>query len=205
MQDAGLQVGSGFLVGNLFGIVDAGGGTGLNGVEFIGGLPDKAGRAALQLVHGRLVGSVALGSDEGHHGLGLAQVNAAIQERAPGELAGLRQPCAVTQAQCQHTLAGVSTAVELQLRHVLTGVAAGCAHDHRHAFVNALVAFDHMAVGEHVAGEGRGFGRAKYMQENLFGCITADAHNAHAALAGGRGDGRDGIVGHSSSSSSFFQ
>ena len=205
LLDAGQQVAGGFLFADLLRIVDAGGGSGLDGVKLVGGLPDEAAGTALQLVHGGLVGAVTLGGDEGHHRLGLAEVDAAVEEGAAGEFAGLGKPCAALQALFQHPLAGVAAAVELQLGHVLAGVAAGRAHENGHALVDGLVAVHHVAVGEHMALEGRCLGRAKHPQQHLLGLGAGNAHDAHTALSRRGGNGGNGVMGHSSSSSSFFQ
>ena len=67
----------------------------------------------------------ALGVDEVGHGLGGAQIHAAVQKGALGKLPGQRLPRAEAKALLQHRAEHRGRAVALKLRRVLPGVAVG--------------------------------------------------------------------------------
>jgi hypothetical protein len=132
------------------------------------------------------------------HGLGLREIELAVDEGALRELAGVGQArvrlrgLQGLQAARQQQLQQHRAAVRLQLEHVLAGVAG------RRREVDGQAAVERCAVG---AQEGQQRGRARRERAAADGVdqrrqvAPRRAHDAHRAAAGRGGDGDDRVGG----------
>jgi hypothetical protein len=77
-------------------------------------------------------------ADQQRHGFGLRQIEAAVQERAPCEFAGLGQPCAVRDKSLEESAQECGGAMTRELDDILAGVRAGRSHDDTERFVQPL-------------------------------------------------------------------
>jgi hypothetical protein len=137
-----------------------------------------------------------VGIDQVGHGLGLGQVELAVEKGAQRELARLRQAQvarraefeAARQQQLQHHRA----AVGLQFEHVLAGVGIRRGEEQGQAVV------DRRALGVEegaVVGQARGQGALRDRSRQRRQVAARDAHDADRAAAGRGGDGDDRVVG----------
>ena len=168
----------------------------------VGNFAHEARHAALHLAHGRPGGGLGVRADELHDGLGAAQVDAAVEERTLGELAGIGRACAQLQRAIEHAARGHVAAVALNLGHVLPGIGLRLGHPHGHGLVQRLAArVDGAAVHHPPRLEGAlGAGGAKARAKNPACVAAAEPNDGDSARAPRRGDGRNGIGGHGWSS-----
>ena len=87
-----------------------------------------------------------LRGDQVVHRLRLGQVHPAVQECAPGELAGLGWPGAKRDQRIGHAGQHRAAAVQVEFRRILAGVAAGTGQPHHHALIQ-LGPFAYRAAG----------------------------------------------------------
>ena len=170
--------------------------------------PDLAAEASIQLGARGLRGTVGPRLDQVQHGLGLGQVEAPVEEGAPGELAGLREARAAGEDSLQQAAGRDAAAVALQLDHVFSGVAARGAEDQQHAVVQRLAAARVRETGmERTTGRRgpvrQGLRQPRHAGGDGPGIRPRNAHDGDARGAGGRGHGGDGLAGRVRSCAHF--
>ena len=102
------------------------------------------GQAAFELADGAGQALGALGLNDVHDGLGLSQVEAAVDKGPLGKFAGIGQPRAVAQDQPQDFTQGLAAAVALYFQDILCRIRTGTLHDEKNNFVHrfAVVVYD---------------------------------------------------------------
>ena len=148
---------------------------------------------ARQRAPGRARCRFGAGVDQVGHGLGLGQVELAVEEGALGEFARLGQPQAQRlpglQAARQQQLQQHRAAMGLQLEHVFAGVGMRRRKVQRQALVDGLPSSARNA--SRVAWRGRS-GRPHNASTSGCSAWPGQAHDAHRAAARRGGDGDDG-------------
>lgn len=139
------------------------------------------------------------GGDEVGYGFGLRQVEFAVGEGPPGELAGGGQAAALTQQQGDDLLLYVGRTVARNLYGVFAGEGVGGNEEGGDDVVEGVPLL--VGDGAVVCGIGLGLGkrfavgRAEYAVGDGHGFGAADAYDGDAAATGCGGDGADGILG----------
>ena len=156
---------------------------------------DLAAQQAVQTVEAVTQGLARRRGDEFGHGLGLAQVHAAVDEGPARELAPLRGPCPQTQGRLQDGLHDEGAAVAMDLGHVFPGESARTGHEHGQYIIQrrAFMVQGAPAV-QHPGPEARELCRrgAEHAGKDLPGLRPGDADDADAPRTGSRGYGGDG-------------
>ena len=137
-------------------------------------------------------------ADHQRDGLGLGEIEAAVEECPPGELARRRQPRAAGDDPLRHHPQQRRGAMTRELDDVLARVRARRAHDGAERFVDALVALrvDDADPAKCVRGELRERDRAlEQGTDDRDRVRPADANHPDGALTYRRRDGGDRIVG----------
>ncbi len=151
---------------------------------------------------------IGLRGDEVHHGLGLREVELAVEERALRELAGLRQPRAGLQQEIEQAPRDQQAAMSGKLDHVLARVARRRGEMREQNLVDFVVAVVDRA--EFRAPQLPRAAAAKEPRNDRRGLGSADADERDGALADGRGDRGDRVGGahilsHESHASHYSQ
>lgn len=160
---------------------------------------DAATQRATHLAGGLAGLGECLRVDEVAHGFGLSKVEATGQEGALGELAGLGEARAEGDRAAQEQVENNGRGVCSDFYNVFRGVGVGRGEEGNDGFVDAASFRSGFGVIEDVSeARARGFEWVMEVDElcrNGCGLRTAEAHDAYAAAAGGRGDGGDGVGG----------
>ena len=154
------------------------------------------GESALELVEGGRGSSVSPGADQVEHGLRLHQVEAAIQEGAPGELTGFRRTGARLKDAPQYLAGNRGAAMALDFHHVLTGEAVGRAKNQQQGFIHRPpTRIHHMArnKGKGRTLRGQGTTAAEHRVRNGQALGPRNAHDGDSALSRRGGDGGYGF------------
>ena len=96
------------------------------------------GQSAFELPGGNLRLIERLRVDEVADGLGLSQIDASIQERAHGELAGLGKACSASERHLNHVAEDDRRSVTGNLDHVVGGVGVRLGEEGNDYFVDAI-------------------------------------------------------------------
>ena len=155
-------------------------------------LTDCVGKAARQLVGGDGEGRRGGRGHQVRDGLGLGQVQAAVEECPQGEFARARRTGAGGQQAVQYAAQGNRAAVAAQLGYVLAGVRAWTRHEEQQGLVDQLIVAVEDLHQVRVAGSGVA-GAAGDAARDPQGFRPTDAHHADAAAAGRGRDGGDGV------------
>ena len=102
-----------------------------------------AGQAAAEVRQRGPHGGARLGVDDVGHGGRRVEVHLAVEERAPRELARLREPRAAGQERAHDLARTDGRTVDVQLEHLLAGVAARSGKRNREAPVDGVAALVH--------------------------------------------------------------
>ncbi len=133
------------------------------------------------------------------HRLGLRQVEAPIEERAPGELARLRQPRAVFQQRIQDELGREQSAVAGDLDHVLAREGSRRAHDGDQHLVDDLALTHDLPIVNRMRRRGGRLERGRALGSETFfsdgkRLRAGKPDDRQAAFSQRRGDGGNGVV-----------
>ena len=156
---------------------------------------DLAAQQAVQTVEAVAQGLARRRGDEFGHGLGLAQVHAAVDEGPARELAPLRGPCPQAQGRFQDGLHDEGAAVAMDLGHVFPGESARAGHEHgQHIVQRRAFMVQGAPAVQHPGPEARELCRrgAEHAGKDLPGLRPGDADDADAPRTGSRGYGGDG-------------
>ena len=143
--------------------------------HFVAQLVDALRELAGELFVGGAQGQFGARVDQVGHGLGLREVNAAVEEGAPGEFAGLSQPGAVRQHGVQDQLRRQNAAVAGDLDDVLARKGARGAHDREQDFINVLPVAHDVAEMDGVCRRCGGLGATPSLQARSSASATASA------------------------------
>ena len=137
-------------------------------------------------------------ADHQRDGLGLGEIDAAVEERSPGELAGRRQASATPGDPLRHHPQKRRRSMTRQLDDVLAGIRPRREHDGAQRLVHALAALgvDDADPTKRVRGKCRQRnGAAKQGSNDRDRVRPAHANHPDGALAERRRDGDDRVVG----------
>jgi hypothetical protein len=196
--EACLKGGAGVWGDVFFGEVDVGLDVGEDvderSAEGVGFLADGAG----ELLVGGAEGESALGVDEVHDGLGLGEVDFAVEEGALGELAGFSGAGSGLEEGFEDALGDEHTAVAVEFDDGFSGVAGGGAEEEGDALIEgeALGVHGLGEVGEAWGPVGQGFAGAEDFGGDGDGLGAGQTDDADGRLPDGGGDGGDGVGHH---------
>jgi hypothetical protein len=168
---------------------------------------DPAGKSPLQGPQGLPPGQLPFRLYEGQNGLRLGQVQLAVEVGPQGELSPPGGPRPQGDQDLHHPPQDRRGAVGLELHQVLPGVGVGRPEDQKQGLVNDLPrgGVHHLPQGEAAALEAPRVLAPEGPGGQLQGPLPGKPHHPDGPLAGGRGDGADGVLeGHATSKLDLF-
>ncbi|OPY11423.1 MAG: hypothetical protein A4E67_00204 [Syntrophaceae bacterium PtaB.Bin038] len=163
-------------------------------------LSDPARQVAPEMRKGEIEPPLRAGRDHFLDGLGLGEIEAAVEKGPARELPRFGGPGPGTQNGQEDRLEDERTSVAVDFEGVFAGEGAGGPHERREDLVQdaARGGTENLAVDEPVGAEGlRRFARPEEGARDPLGSRPAGPHDPDAARAGRCGDRRDGVcLGH---------